>query len=60
VKAYEQAAARGLTDAHVNLGNILADHLHRPEDAVASYQLAAEHGDTDAMVNIGLLLKARL
>jgi len=32
-EAYRAAAAQGVIDAYVNLGNILADHLNRPGEA---------------------------
>jgi TPR repeat protein len=62
IAANRRAAAEGHSEAHFNLGVLLADCLNPPDLAEARrwWTLAAEAGHTEAQLSLGMLLANRL
>lgn len=53
---YRKAIDDGNTDGHIRLGNFLANHLGREEEAEAEYRAAIAAGNTGGHLWLGLVL----
>jgi tetratricopeptide (TPR) repeat protein len=54
--AYRRAIALGVTDAYLNLGNLLREDGERDDEAEGAYRAAIENGDHLGHYNLALLL----